>query len=161
VKQFLLIASLGLMFASCKNAQTSVEQNHTNTQTEIIIRDTVFVLAPDFATFKAKIETKADGSLKLVDETSKAGKRINAPKVKIEGNQISVDCTSEAQRLFHQWKEKHTRQQNTKVIHVPVAANLTDWQNFQIWTGRITLIALIILLILALVGFFVQRRNLK
>lgn len=151
---FLAIGTL----ASCKSGSVPLpEKTEENTiATKVVVRDTVFQILQDSSYYSAWLECR-DGKVKLKSEpATMPGKNLKAPKVEIQNNQLKVDCYAEAQKLFAQWKD--TYQTNSKTITVTrtnyVERELTWWEKFQIYCGRVFLILTIYLIIKFLIKFF-------
>jgi len=144
---FLLIGTL----VSCKSNSVPLSTTtEVNTITKkVIVHDTVFEIKPDSSYYKSWLEC-VDGKVKFkgLPEIT-AGKFLNPPKVSLTNNQLKIDCTSEAQRLFASWKETYISEnkQGTKTIPVPYEKPLSYWQQTEVWCGRffIFLIALVLI----------------
>lgn len=137
---------------SCKSASvvppTKIETTNTVTKTEVI-RDTVFEIQKDSSYYKAYLECvngKVEVKQKTVPHTQK-GNHLQPPKVNIKDNIITVDCVTEAQRMFAEWKETYTDSVLKSITENPyiVEKELTWWQNTQIILGRIFLGIIILL----------------
>lgn len=147
------IALLSLSLTSCGCSKEVVTNEKTVVEKETI-HDTVFVIKPDSVSYKAQLNCDSLGNVKITSAESSSSELLNSPSVRIVDNVIYVDCTTKAQELFHQWKEKYISNIQTSTESVEVPAGLTVWQHVQIWLGRL----LIILFIVAIVALFVNSR---
>lgn len=144
---FLLIGTL----ISCKSNSVPLStKTEVNTiTTKVLVHDTVFDIKPDSSYYKSWLECR-DGKVQFkgLPEVS-PGKFLNPPKVTLFNNQLKVDCTSEAQRLFASWKETYILENRQGEIRIPVPYEkpMTYWQQTEVWCGRffIFLIALAII----------------
>lgn len=151
---FLAIGTL----VSCKSKSVPLpEVTEVNTITKKeIVRDTVFLTKKDSSYYSAWLEC-VNGKVQIKGKpVSTPGKHLNPPKVEIKDNQLKVDCTAEAQRLFAQWKDTYTtnHKQTTLTKTVYVEKQLTWWQKFRIFCGSLFLIIGLSKLVLFLIKFF-------
>lgn len=152
MKKILILLTLvlfAMVMVSCKSTQpipgAKTETNHSLVTKEVI-HDTVFQTKPDSSYYKAWLECK-DGKVVLKGKPEeKKGKHLNAPKVTIKDNYITVDCRAEAQKLFAKWKDIYVKENKETTITKPVFVerDLTWWQKFQIWCGRVFLALLLL-----------------
>lgn len=134
-----------LAITSCKSAipkQLIVEKTKEVKVTETV-RDTVIVTEKDSSYYQAYIDC-VEGKPVLKNPSSKPGKKLPVPNVDLKGNQLTIDCTKDAEKLFIQWKEKFISELSTEQIPVVVPAELTDWQIIQIWCGRLLLLLFLV-----------------
>ncbi|MBF6607762.1 MAG: hypothetical protein ITG00_03385 [Flavobacterium sp.] len=140
---FLLIL---LWMTSCRSKKAVVI---TETKTEFItetLRDTVFQIEKDSSHYRALLEC-INGKVVIKESTAQSGKFLKAPKAAIVNNELTVDCESELQELRAQLKDKTITRESSKEVPVFIENDLTFWEEFQIWAGRILLALLIILVI--------------
>jgi len=147
-----LFCLLVTTLVSCKSTgvvpPTTIETIKTITKTEVI-RDTVFEIQKDSSYYRAYLEC-VNGKVVIKDKTvptSKKGDYLKPPKVNIQDNIITVDCTAEAQKLFAKWKETYTDAVFKTITENPyiVERELTWWQKTQIILGRIFIFIAILL----------------
>lgn len=137
---FVLVGTL----AGCKTAnvlpptKTEIVKNIT---TKEVVHDTIFKTAKDSSYFKAWLECKEGKVIFKSQPTKTKGKFLQPPKVILKDNQITVDCEAEAQQLFAKWKDVYIKEnsETKNTIPILVEKQLTSWQTFQIWLGRIFL----------------------
>jgi hypothetical protein len=140
---FLLVVLVGT-FSACKSTSVPLPTNsQTNTEvdTKILLRDTIFKTQKDSSYYRAWLECqegKVVISQKGKVETIK-GRNLKPPKVQIKENYLTVDCEAEAQKLLAQWKDVYRLEKQTTTLTntVLVEKELTWWQKFQIWCGRV------------------------
>jgi hypothetical protein len=145
---FLFVVLVGTL-TSCKSTSVSLptktEVNNT-VITKEVIHDTIFETKKDSSYYKAWLECQ--GSRVVIKGTPKTtkGKYLRPPKVIIKDNYIKVDCEAEAQKLFAKWKDtyREATKQTTITKTVEVERELTWWQKFLMWCGRIFLIVVLI-----------------
>lgn len=136
---FLFLLTL-LWMTSCKTpAPVVVTEKVTETVTETV-HDTIFKTEKDTSLYQALLECQ-QGKVVVKEVTNaQPGKYLKAPKVRIKDNRLECDCEAEAQKLYAQWKSKHTITDKIKEVPVIVKDPLTKWQLTQIWLGRILLL---------------------
>jgi hypothetical protein len=141
---FLFVVLVGTLTA-CKSTSVSLptKTEVTNTiTTKEVVRDTIFETKKDSSYYKAWLDCQ-DGKVRIIDEPKTVkGKYLKPPKVIIKDNYLSVDCEAEAQKLFAQWKDIYKIENTQSIITntVEVERQLTWWQSFQIWCGRIFIV---------------------
>lgn len=148
---------------SCKSGSvplTTKTEIKTETVEKTVLRDTTFEVAKDSSSYRASLEV-INGIIGIKQiESQTFGKNLNKPKVSIKDNVVQVDCYTEALRLFAQLKDYYKTTHQEQVITLPpviIEAQLSLWQNIQIWFGRVfigLLFALIIYIILKLFKLF-------
>ncbi len=131
---FVLFAILASCGSSKPPVVTESKINTTITQT---LRDTIFKIEKDSSFYNALLECQ-DGKVVIKQVVSaESGRSLKSPKVRLENNQLIVDCEARAQELLAQYKDTHeiTVQTNTVIQKVN---ELTFWQKQQIYLFRIT-----------------------
>lgn len=159
----LFAVAIVVSISGCRSVRPPVTTNQiverTNTVT-IVQRDTVFITQPDSSFYKAWIEcVNGKPVIKSGSEKASPGKYLEKPGVKLNGNELLVDCKAKAQELFAQWQEQYVKEHEKETITLPpveVEKQLSWWQVTQIWAGRIALGLLAILL-----GFALFKKYLK
>lgn len=146
--------TLLLIMTSCKSSKPIViEKTKTITET-ITERDTTFIIEADSSSIKALIECqKGKPVIKKIIE-KQPGKNLKTPKLSINDiGVLIVDCEQEVTELKAKIREKDKLIQEMDQVPVEVPAEISGWQWFQIWCGRIFLLGLLILLI----GFILKK----
>ena len=138
---FLFVVLVGT-FTACKITNVPVPTNTETTKevdTKIVLRDTIFKTEKDSSYYKAWLACQEGKVVIKSNIESHKGNYLKPPKVQIKDNYLTVDCQAEAQKLFAQWKDVYRLEnQNTILTNtVLVERQLTWWQKFQIWCGRI------------------------
>lgn len=146
---------LAITLGGCKS-QTSVIPPKTietikEITTEVVVKDTFFSVEKDSSFYQAYIDC-INGKPVIKEVKTKSGKNLKAPKVTINGNDLRINCDVEAQKLFYSWKEKYIKEHSNTKETVPLSIKLplTNWENVQIWFGRIFMVLLLVLLILVI-----------
>ena len=151
MKNIKLLFSLFCLFAmvSCSSTKPSVtDKEVTTTKSVEKVHDTIFKTEIDSSTYKALLECR-DGKV-VVKEViqSEPGRKLKSPKVRIDNNQLNVDCRAEAEKLFAFWKSTNIQEVQYRTITVTKFTNiLTFWQQFQIKGFRILSILILLLII--------------
>jgi hypothetical protein len=110
---------------------------------------------PDSSFIKALLQCDSLGNVYLSAITQLQGKIVNQ-SLQLENNVLKVGARSETRE-----KKESIRKDSVRIEYkdkpVPYAIEtitnrLTSWQSFQIWTGRIVLIGLVLFLIIKFAG---------
>jgi len=140
-----LIAILWFLSGCCRQI-APLASTDTVQQTIIreVVRDSTIYLT-DSAGFRAALECDSLGRIRIKQiEDFYAGQFVK-PKIIIKDNYVKLDCKIDSGRVYLSWKEKHTSESlKTSQTVIQRVNYLTGWQWFQLWTGRILLIALLI-----------------
>lgn len=151
---FMFLAVLLFMTSCGSNKPTVIEKTKTVTET-IRERDTIIQVEVDSSAYKALIECQnGKPVIKEVIE-SKPGSNLKKPKVELKANgELTVDCEKELQELRFKLRDKEKTSIETIEIPIEVPADISGWQWFQIWAGRI-----FILLIIGLgLGWLIKKK---
>ncbi len=143
---FLFSMIMVALLNSCKSSAPFQETETTSkiiTKTETI-HDTVFEIKADSSFYKAYIECINNKPV-ITGYTDHAGTYLEVPKVQIIHDTLKVDCEARAQELLAQYKDTHTHEtiETVRKVLVEVEKNLTLWQKFQIWCGRVFLLIIV------------------
>jgi hypothetical protein len=110
---------------------------------------------PDSAYIKALLQCDSLGNIYLQTIAQLQGESISQ-SIQLSGNEIKVDAKAKPRE-----KTEVTRKDSVRTVVVEKAVpypvervtnELTSWQSFQIWTGRIVIIALLIYLAVKFTG---------
>lgn len=136
---------IGLFLISCGSQKQPTVVTKTITVTEVV-KDTVFKIKSDTIRVAYRVECPDGNPPTLKPQTPQTPSKgnlngtLNTPDVRLQGNELTIDCTTKAQELFAQWKEKHVQER----IEVPVMVEkeLSWWQKlylsigmFAFWAG--------------------------
>ncbi len=139
-----------ITLVSCSSNKPVVVKNETITTKTITetVHDTIFKTEKDSSYYQALLDCQ-DGKVVVKNVVqSEPGRTLKSPKVRVDHNTLQVNCETEAQRLFAQWKSKHIQENTQQVKEVPVITNmLTWWQETQIKGFRILLGLLLLIAI--------------
>ncbi len=139
-----------IMLVSCSSKKPVVVKNETITTKTITetVHDTIFKTEKDSSYYQALLDCQ-DGKVVVKNVVqSEPGRTLKSPKVRVDHNTLQVNCETEAQRLFAQWKSKHIQENTQQVKEVPVITNMLTWwqetqiKGFRILLGLILLIAI-------------------
>ncbi|NDP26453.1 MAG: hypothetical protein GZ087_03360 [Flavobacterium sp.] len=133
LKHIVLFFSL-VVLASCGSSKPTTIENKTITFKETV-HDTVFKIEKDSSSYLALLECQ-NGKVVIKEVTrAEPGRNLNIPKVRLDSNQLKIDCEARAQELLAHYKETHTATVQTITNTVEVN-KLTFWQRLQIWGFR-------------------------
>lgn len=136
---------LVLVLVSCSSPKPvlSEEKAKTITITETV-HDTVFTIEKDSSSYRALLACQ-NGKVVVTNVTqTEPGRTLKSPRVRLENNNLIVDCELKKQELYAFWKSKQVKEVEFKTIRITEFINqLTFWQKVQIWLGRIFLLVLV------------------
>ena len=148
------ILAVFVILLSCRSPKPVQSENkiETITITETL-HDTVFKIAKDSSSYNALLECLNGKVIVKNVIQAEPGRILKSPKVRLDNNNLQVDCNLKEQELYAFWKSKQVKDIQEKTITITKFVNhLTFWQKVQIWMGRILLV-----LILFLIGRFLYR----
>lgn len=135
MKKTILILSCLLLLVCCKTKKPLIQkqENHKTIITTQTIRDTIIETEIDSSHYQALLDCQ-DGKVVVKNVVnSEPGRNLKSPKVRIDNNNLNVDCQTIANKLFIQWKEKFVKEYESQTKEVPITVNqLTWWQQTQI-----------------------------
>ena len=134
-----------LVLVSCRSPKPVLSEEKSKTITiKETVHDTVFKIKKDSSSFKALLECQ-NGKVVLKNVIqAEPGRTLKSPKVRLDNNNLSVDCELKEQQLYARWKSQQVNEVEVKTIQTTKFVNhLTFWQKVQIWLGRILLLILI------------------
>lgn len=143
-----------VVLASCGSSKPTTSEKQTTTTTfKETVHDTVFRIEKDSSSYRALLECQ-NGKVVIKEVTqAEPGRTLKSPKVRLDSNQLKIDCEARAQELLAHYKDTHrtdvTQLVITKTITIEVN-KLTFLQESQIWLGR-TFLLLILSWIIKLV----------
>lgn len=137
---FLTLTALG---CSRKIAPVAEVRDITFRHVEERVHDTFIELIPDSALIRALLACDSLGNVYLQTINSLQGERVRQ-HINLTDNILEVTATDYARQRHY---THHTGETivRYKEIPVPVEVNrLSTWQAFQVWTGRIAMILIIL-----------------
>lgn len=135
LKHIVLLFFSLVVLASCGSSRPATTENKTVTFRETV-HDTVFKIEKDSSSYLALLECQ-NGKVVIKEVTrAEPGRNLNSPKVRLDSNQLKIDCEARAQELLAHYKDTHTATVQTITNTVEVN-KLTFWQQLQIWGFRI------------------------
>lgn len=144
LKHIMLLFFSLVVLASCGSSKPATTETKTVTTTITeTVHDTIFKIEKDSSSYLALLECQ-NGKVVIKEVTqAEPGRNLNSPKVRIDNNQLKIDCEARAQELLAHYKDTHrtdaTQLVITKTITLEVN-KLTFLQELQIWLGRIFLL---------------------
>lgn len=147
---FVLFAIL----ASCGSSKPPIvtEKETIKTITETV-RDTIFKIEKDSSYYNALLECQ-NGKVVIKQVVSaESGRTLKSPKVRVENNQLLVDCEARAQELLAHYLDTKEIVVQTNTVTVEVN-KLNFWQKQQIYLFRIIVIAGLLIGI----GFYIKSK---
>lgn len=154
IRKLAFIGALAL--ASCASPKPVVLENTTVVTEVITERDTVLTVKPDSTFYNAYIECVNGKPVVLNPKISTPSGSLKSPKVVLDdsGN-LSVNCETEILELKAKLRDKEKLIQKEVQVPVIVPTELSSWQHFQIWTGRI----LALFLLAVLIGYVIKNKT--
>lgn len=129
MKKTILILSFVLLLVCCKTKKPLIQkqENHKTIITTQTIRDTIIETEIDSSHYQALLDCQ-DGKVVVKNVVnSEPGRNLKSPKVRIDNNNLNVDCQTIANKLFIQWKEKFVKEYESQTKEVPITVNQLTW----------------------------------
>lgn len=140
-----------LAFAfSCKSTQTAEPLQITHyKEVEKIVRDTIIETKTDSVRTIVQIDCP-DGAKPTV-KTLKAtkGRHLQPLDLKLNGNQLTIDCKAEAEKIALQLYDNYVKEHKQEVILKEIEKPFKWYHEILMWAGGFTLIFIIIGALLA------------
>ena len=137
LKHIVLLFFSLVVLASCGSSKPAAFENKTQTITiKETVRDTIFKIEKDSSSYQALLECQNGKVVIKQVVQAEPGRTLKSPTVRLDSNQLKIDCEARAQELLAHYKNTH--QTSNEVIRVPFEVNkLTWWQKTQINLFRI------------------------
>jgi hypothetical protein len=145
LKQIVFLFSLVLVLISCSSPKPVLSEEKTKIITiNETLHDTVFKIEKDSSTFKALLECQ-NGKIVLKNvPQAEPGRILKSPRVRLENNNLTVDCELKKQELYAFWKSQQVKEVEVRTQNTTKYINhLTFLQKAQIWLGRIFILVLL------------------
>lgn len=155
----ILLLTMGLLFTvSCGSKKATTEPVSVTHYKEVekIVRDTIVQTKADSVRTVVQIDCP-DGAKPILTpalskgEGAKRGRILLPPKLTLNGNQLTIDCKAEAEKLALQLYDKYVKEHKWEVIIQEVEKPFAWYHKTLMWVGGITLIALLLPLIVFLI----------
>lgn len=132
LKHIVLLFFSLVVLASCGSSKPPTFENQTQTITiKETVHDTLFRIEKDSSSYLALLECQ-NGKVAIKNVIqAEPGRTLKSPKVRLDSNQLKIDCEARAQELLAHYI--NTRKTSNAVVKVPIEVNkLTWWQETQI-----------------------------
>jgi lipoprotein len=126
-----------------------VIENIKTVEKETIVRDTIILTPKDSIRTIVKIECPDGGKPKIKDiKYGQKGSILKLPEVSLNGNQLTIDCKAQAEKLALKLYDKYVKEHENK-IQVQYREKPFAWYHKALmWVGGAFLLSLVIQLIL-------------
>ena len=135
------VLTLTLLVCSCcgsKPVVTGTKETVTLVET---LRDTVVMIETDASMVSALLECDENRNIVIRELLElQSGIHIKPPQMVIRDNIITVTAAVDSFEIYITWKEREKRVESVQTITV-VKNELTGWQWFQVWLGRLGIVA--------------------
>jgi hypothetical protein len=151
---FCLVVLIGLL-TGCRSQRATV-QVPVETRTTVVEKLVEVQIPADSAWFRAYLECDSNFNvvLKRLDEQKTAGMTTG---VKVDSGQVSYRVVRVRDKVYLPARDSIIIRDVPVIHEVPVTVNeLTGWQYFQIWCGRIWLACLLLTVIYLLIKWKLQ-----
>lgn len=164
MKKFGLIIGCLFLLAvtvSCKSTKPTVTNDTFQSKTIVeTVHDTVFKVEKDSSYYQAYLEC-INGKVVVKNVTqAEPGRKLKSPKVRIDNNQLQVDCESLAEEKFAFWKSQQVVDVEYRINTITNYTNiLTWWQKTQIYGFRVLAVLTMLLTALYLGRLYLKTKN--
>lgn len=141
---------LALVFAvSCgsrKPAEPLIIENTKTLEKEVVVRDTIVLTPKDSVRTIVKIDCPEGGKPKIQTLVQgKKGKILQPPKLTLEGNQLTIDCKAEAEKLALKLYDKYVKEHETKTNVQYIEKPFKWYHSALMYFGGLSLLLFIII----------------
>ena len=141
---------LALFFAvSCGSrepAEPLIIENTKTLEKEVVVRDTIVLIPKDSVRTIVKIDCPEGGKPKIQTLVQgKKGKVLQPPKLTLQGNQLTIDCKAEAEKLALKLYDKYVKEHKSKKILIYIEKPFKWYHSALMWLGALSLLLFIII----------------
>lgn len=141
---------LALVFAvSCgsrKPAEPLIIENTKTLEKEVVVRDTIVLTPKDSVRTIVKIDCPEGGKPKIQTLVQgKKGKVLQPPKLTLQGNQLTIDCKAEAEKLALKLYDKYVKEHETKTNVQYIEKPFKWYHSALMYFGGLSLLLFIII----------------
>ncbi len=140
-----------LIIGSCGTKRKALEPTTISETKEIRIveRDTVVLTKTDSVQTIVQIDCtdKANPKIKTISQTP--GRNLKLPKLALNGNQLTIDCKAEAEKIALKLYDNYVKEHKKEVILKEVEKPFKWYQKALMWVGSFTLVFITIGALLA------------
>ena len=166
MKPGFLILLMAAIVSGCISEKRCAERYPVPVKTELTVqhdtvtcvKDSLIPLPSDSGLIKALLECR-DGKVVVKEILEmKPGKRI-VPFLTLQNNILTTGAKIDSSSIYFSWKETHIRETRMEIntIEKPVY-KVTGLQNFLIWSGGIAWAAVLILIGVNLISFYLKKK---
>ena len=135
--RYIILFIISLMAFGCGSGKPIViAEKETVTITETV-RDTVVMVEPDASMVRALLDCDENRNVVVRELLEwQSGKHARAPTIEVRNNVITAVAQVDSFEIYLSWKEREKVVE--RLVTEPLYINeLSGWQWFQIWLGRI------------------------
>ena len=141
---------LALVFVvSCgsrKPAEPLIIENTKTLEKEVVVRDTIVLTPKDSVRTIVKIDCPEGGKPKIQTLVQgKKGKILQPPKLTLQGNQLTIDCKAEAEKLALKLYDKYVKEHETKTNVQYIEKPFKWYHSALMYFGGLSLLLFIII----------------
>jgi len=151
MRYFRIIITVSLLAGCCGSKTLPVTEKEIVTVIETL-RDTTVTVQQDASMIQALLECDENRNVVIRELTElRSGLHVKPPQLIIRDNILTATATVDSFGIYVSWKEREKHLENVRTVTVTEVRNeLTGWQWFQIWFGRIAALIIILIIIITL-----------
>ena len=144
----------------CQKRYPPAESTETVIQHDTVtsVKDSLIPLPTDSGLIRALLECREGKVVIRQIEEIRPGKKV-VPFIDLKNNVLTAGAKIDSSSIYFTWKETHIRESKVqlKVIEKPVY-KVTGFQNFLIWSGKISWMILMVVIGVALIRAFIKKK---
>lgn len=145
MKQFLivLLTTMGLLFVvSCRSKKATTEPLQITHYKEVekIVRDTIIETKTDSVRTIVQIDCPDGGKPTVKTLKATKGRHLQPLELQLNGNQLTIDCKAEAEKIALQLYDNYVKEHKQEVIIKKVEKPFAWYHKALMWVGGISLI---------------------
>lgn len=140
----MLFLTMGLLFVvSCgskKGITEPVQVTHYK-EVEKIVRDTIIETKTDSVRTIVQIDCPDGGKPTIKTLKATKGRHLQPLELQLNGNQLTIDCKAEAEKIALKLYDKYVKEHKQEVIIQEIEKPFAWYHKALMWVGAITLLA--------------------
>lgn len=126
--KFIVLLLSFMVLASCTSTKPAMIENKTQTiSIKETVHDTIFKIEKDSSFYHALLDCQNGKVVIKQVVQAESGRNLNSPKVRLDNNQLKIDCEARARELLAHYKNTLQTKQLVITKTITIEVNKLTW----------------------------------